>query len=92
MLLTSKETNLLQAWRREGVTRRAGQRMLGVFRATMYLTIYRKARNGIVIDRMSGPRVTRHQQANAGSDWHVPFHTNNTLHAMCSFLTPMTIL
>lgn len=34
----------------------------------MYLTIYRKPRNGIIIDRLAGPRVTRHryQQAMQG--------------------------
>lgn len=89
---SSMEKGGLQGLPLPGVTRRAGQRVLGVFRTIMYLTIYRKTRNGIVIDKIDG-RAKRYQTPlPAGSDGHLPSHTNNILHAMCNFLTSMTIL
>lgn len=58
---SSMEKGGLQGLPLPGVNRRAGQRVLGVFRTIMYLTIYRKTQNGIVIDKMAGPRDTRHR-------------------------------
>lgn len=68
--VSSMERGGLQGLPLPGVTRRAGQRMLGVFRTIMYLTIHRKPWNGIEIDRMAGPRVTRHcyQQGKQGQN------------------------